>query len=205
MYLESVFQRLFPINMCSKIAKICSKFAQICHAFRLEFGYVLCVLLWKTNEYGKTHNFWYPFPYFRMGIDSDAKIDPKLVYFRHIPIIYTQTSVVSVFLRFARGVSAWIAFRPWVFAILLFSLWVLVWNGKPPESPKKSRGLELGNQDPPAIQWKFRERFALNRAPPGLSARPACPACLQELRAKVNCKVSLSTIVAKMAPNQSFR
>ena len=25
-----------------------------------------------------------------MGIDSDAKIDPKLAYFRHIPIIYTQ-------------------------------------------------------------------------------------------------------------------
>ena len=35
-----------------------------------------------------------------MGIDSDAKIDPKLLYFHHIPIIYTQTSVVSVFSAF---------------------------------------------------------------------------------------------------------
>ena len=84
------FQRLFPINMCSKIAKICPKFRQICHAFRLEFGCVLCVLLWKMNKYGKTHNFWRPFPYFHMGIDSDAKIDPKSGHFHQTPIIYTQ-------------------------------------------------------------------------------------------------------------------
>ena len=61
-----------------------------------------------------------------MGIDSNVEIDRKLDFSRRIPIIYTQTSVVSVFLRFAGRVSAYIAFRPWVFAILLSTPWVLV-------------------------------------------------------------------------------
>ena len=52
---------------------------------------------------------------------------------------------------------------------------------------------------------EYAGRFALNRVPPGLPARPACLAWLQELKAKVKCKVSLSTIVAKMAPNRRFR
>ena len=142
---------------------MCPKFVQICHAFRFEFGYVLCVSLWTTHSCGKTHNFWHPFPYFRMGIDSDAKIDPKLVYFCHIPIIYTQTSVVSVFLRFVRRVSAWIAFRPWVFAILLFSPWVWVRKKRSknmlsvltrnPISNQNALGVHM---EPMEISWAFR-------------------------------------------------
>ena len=63
-----------------------------------------------------------------MGIDSNVKIHPKSGVFRRVLIIYAQTSVVSVFLRFAGRVSAYIAFRPWVFAtgILLSTPLVLV-------------------------------------------------------------------------------
>ena len=85
---------------------MCCKFRRISHAFRLELGCVLCVLLYKMQEYDKTHNFSHPFPYFRMGVDLDAKIGLKSGLFRQVPIIYTQTSVVFVFLRFAGCVSA---------------------------------------------------------------------------------------------------
>ena len=61
-----------------------------------------------------------------MGIDSNAQIDPKSEVFRRVHIIYAQTSVVSAFLRFVGGVSAYIAFRPWVFAILVKTPWFSV-------------------------------------------------------------------------------
>ena len=171
------FQRLFPTHMCSNIVKMCPKFAQICYAFWFEFGYVLCVLLWKTTEYGKTHNFWHPFPYFRMGIDSDAKIDPKFAYFRHIPIIYTQTGVASVFCvspgafllesRFAHGFL--------LFCCFPCGFWFEMENL--PRARKSPMGLNLENKTLPGLYGSFVGvlLWITSRLDclPGLLARPA--------------------------------
>ena len=78
-------------------------------------------------------------------------------------IIYTQTSVVSAFMRFSGCDSAELRFALGSFAILPLTLWILLWIRQVRKDMKKSQELGFGSSDVPGQLWKISVRFNLNQ------------------------------------------
>ena len=73
--------------------------------------------------------------------------------------IYTQTSVVSAFMRFSGCVSVELRFALGSIAILPLTLWILLWIRQVRKDMKKFQELEFGILDALGKLWKLRVHF----------------------------------------------
>ena len=91
---NSCFHRLFPMTMSGQMVQKCrgrlANLLWVLSWMRLLTATGLRVLSWKIGMCVKTHDFWRHFPYFAMGVDLNAKIDPKSCLLHQMPIIYNK-------------------------------------------------------------------------------------------------------------------